>query len=95
MEISAINATNFQSLQLAPVDPRTPEIRAENREVVKAVGKLNEASKFGERNELTFLLDRETGRPVVRIIDKKTREVIQQFPPEYVIRMADELELSR
>lgn len=95
MEISAINATNFQSLQLAPVDPRTPEIRAENRELVKAVSKLNEVSRFGERNELTFLLDRETGRPVVRIIDKKTREVIQQFPPEYVIRLADELELSR
>jgi flagellar protein FlaG len=95
MEISAVNTINFQAQQLAPVDPRSPEIRAEKREVVKAVGKLNETSHFGERNELTFLLDRQTGRPVVRVIDKKTREVIQQFPPEYVLRLADELELSR
>lgn len=95
MEISAIDRASPINVAALAVETRSPELRAENRELIRAVRKVNEAEKFGNDSELTFLLDRETGRPVVRIIDKKTREVIQQFPPEYVLRMADELELSR
>ena len=95
MEISAVERTSPLNFAALATEVKSPELRAESRELIRAVTKLNEAEKFGNDRELTFLLDRETGRPVVRIIDKKTREVIQQFPPEYVLRMADELELSR
>jgi flagellar protein FlaG len=47
---------------------------------------------FGENSELTFVLDRQTRRPLVRIIDKKTNEVIRQIPPEYALRMAEYLD---
>ena len=96
MEISMPNPAAAELARAAwTAEAKTPEMRAESRELIRAVMKLNEAEKFGKDSEMTFLLDRETGRPVVRIIDKRTREVIQQFPPEYVLRLADELELRR
>ncbi|MFN7924311.1 MAG: flagellar protein FlaG [Bryobacteraceae bacterium] len=69
----------------------TAEARAENRQVTTAVRQLNEANAFGDDNELTFALDRQTGRALVRIVDKKTNELIRQIPPEYVVRMAEEM----
>jgi uncharacterized FlaG/YvyC family protein len=36
-------------------------------------------------------MDRDTGRPIIRIVDRGTREVIQQIPPEYVLSVAKEL----
>jgi flagellar protein FlaG len=46
---------------------------------------------FGQNSELTFVLDRETHRALVRLIDRKTNEVIRQIPPEYLLRMAQDL----
>jgi flagellar protein FlaG len=46
---------------------------------------------FGTNSELTFVLDRETHRPVVRIVDRATNEPIRQIPPEYVLRIAEDL----
>jgi uncharacterized FlaG/YvyC family protein len=58
---------------------------------VQAVKALNAAASFGENNELTFLLDRNSRLPVIRIIDRETKEVVDQIPPEYILRMAEEL----
>lgn len=71
----------------------TPEIKAERRELVQAVKALNATELFGQNNELTFAFDRDTRRQVVRIVDRETREVVRQIPPEYAIRMAEDLRL--
>ena len=63
----------------------------ERRELVKAIKAINATEFFGENYELTFVLDRETHRPLMRIIDRQTREVIRQLPPEHTLRMAEEL----
>ncbi len=63
----------------------------ERRELIKAVKALNQTELFGENNELTFVMDRNTHRPVMRLVDRKTREVIRQLPPESVLRMAEDL----
>jgi len=55
---------------------------------VKAV---NASGMFGTNSELTFVLDRETRRPVVRIVDRDTNELIRQIPPEYLLRIAEDL----
>lgn len=73
---------------MAPVSPLTPELRAEQVQLIRAVEKLNEAQVFGQNSELTFSVDRETRRPVMKIVDRETQEVIQQIPPEYVLRLA-------
>lgn len=63
---------------------------SQRRELVKAVKALNQTELFGENNELTFILDRNTHRPLMRLVDRKTREVIRQIPPESVLRMAED-----
>jgi uncharacterized FlaG/YvyC family protein len=69
----------------APVDKA-----AENREVVQAVKALNGTQMFGD-NELDFQRDPQTRRMVVRVLDRKTKEVISQIPPEYVLRLAEDM----
>jgi flagellar protein FlaG len=69
---------------------RSPELVAQERELIKAVKAVNSTDLFGYSSELTFIFDRHTGRALVRVIDRNTREVVMQVPPEYVIRMAEE-----
>jgi flagellar protein FlaG len=63
----------------------------ERRELVKAIKAINATEFFGENYELTFVMDRETQRPLLRIVDRQTREVIRQLPPEYTLRLTEEL----
>jgi uncharacterized FlaG/YvyC family protein len=71
---------------------QAPEQAASNRQIVQAVKAVNKSEMLGENSELSFMLDRETQRPVIQILDRRTREVIQQIPPEYVLRLAADLE---
>jgi uncharacterized FlaG/YvyC family protein len=52
---------------------------------------LNGAEMFGPENELRFQQDPETRRMVVRVVNRKTREVISQVPAEYILRLAEDL----
>ena len=92
MDISSVSEHSVLAAQVAASQQaRSPEAQSELREVIQAVKKINEAGFLGDNSELTFVMDRQTKRPLVRIIDKKTKEVIQQIPPDYVLRMAEEM----
>jgi flagellar protein FlaG len=95
MNIDAMQHVAGQPLTAA--SPVTPVDRLpEQRELIQAVKAVNVADLFGQNSELTFVLDRETRRPLVRLIDRDTNEVIRQIPPEYLLRLAEELrELER
>ncbi len=84
--IPSIGQTAPVSLSPSPV-ARPPE----QRELIQAVKALNAAEIFGDKNEVTFILDRVTRRAVVRIVDRATNRVIRQIPPEYALRMAEDL----
>lgn len=88
MDISAMNR-----VQALPVTaPAIPvDQAAENREVVQAVRALNGTEMFGQDNELLFQRDSQTQRMLIRVVNRKTKEVISQLPPEYVLRLADNL----
>lgn len=73
----------------APAAPAP--VPAEQRDLVRAVKAVNASEAFGDSNELSFSVDRKTGRAVVRIVNKQTREVVDQIPPDYVLRLAEEL----
>ena len=68
-----------------------PQERAERSALVQAAHSVNEAQSFGPNSEVTFSLDRTTHKPILQIVDRQTREVIQQLPPEYLLRMAAHL----
>jgi uncharacterized FlaG/YvyC family protein len=93
MDLSSIRNTNPNLT--APVESPVPrEVAEEQRALIPAVKAVNAAGLFGQDNELTFFLDRNTRRAVVRIVNRETREVVDQIPNEYVLRMAEELKRS-
>jgi flagellar protein FlaG len=89
MDLTAINrsATGVHT----PAPAVTSDKVAEKREVVQAVKAVNGSEMFGMENELRFQKDPETKRFVVRVVNRKTREVISQVPEEYVLRLAEDL----
>ena len=89
MDVSSVNSILQVPAATASVTPVQPP--AENREVIQAVSALNASAMFGDENELTFQLDRQARRVVVQVVNRKTREVVSQVPPEYVLRMAEDL----
>jgi uncharacterized FlaG/YvyC family protein len=86
MEIGPLQK-EMQTLAVAPVST-PPEIVARNRELIQAVKSINAAEHFGTDSELTFVLDRQTQRPIIRVVNRDTKEVIQQIPPQYVLELA-------
>jgi uncharacterized FlaG/YvyC family protein len=91
MNISSINPVAAAAhVEPAPPQPLTNDQRA----LVHAVKAVNTTELFGQDRELAFSFDRNSRRTVVRIVNSKTGEVLQQIPAEYVLRMAEELKRS-
>ncbi|HKW96638.1 MAG TPA: flagellar protein FlaG [Bryobacteraceae bacterium] len=65
-----------------------------NRELISAAHTVNASGFFGQDSELTFALDRATQRPVIRIVNRQTNELIRQIPAEYVLRLAEVLRVA-
>jgi uncharacterized FlaG/YvyC family protein len=78
----------------APTPVATPEKAVENRQVVQAVKAVNGAEMFGEENELRFARDPTTNKMVIRVVNRKTSEVVSQVPEEYVLRLAEDIKQS-
>jgi flagellar protein FlaG len=63
-----------------------------NMEQVKeAVQKANQTMQ-ALSNDLEFLIDEESDRTIVRVIDQATKEVIRQMPSEEVLEIAKALD---
>jgi len=89
MEIDA-----FRTGQWLPgtAQPNAPNERVTPKnDIVPAVKAVNEASLFGQQYELTFDMDRTSHRPLLRLVNRDTREVVRQIPPEYVLRLARDI----
>jgi len=89
--LSAAQALSRAEQQNGP-EGAALEQAAKNRELARAVRALNENAVFGPGSELQFAVDRETGRGLIRIVDRVTNEVLRQIPPEELLRLAAELE---
>jgi len=63
---------------------------AQSRQVVQAAKSVNESGVLGQ-NQLVLIVDRQTHRPVFQVVDRNTHEVVSQIPPEYVLRLAQDL----
>jgi flagellar protein FlaG len=53
----------------------------------EAVTKLNDYVQNIQRT-LSFSVDKETGRTVVKVYDSETNELIRQIPPEETVKLA-------
>lgn len=75
------------ALDTVSVEKRTPEQKG----LIAAVAVVNKSGLLGQEREMTFQMDRDTGRTVIRVVNRQTREVVQQIPPEYVLNVAKAL----
>ena len=89
MEIPRVDSVGA----VTPVSNPTPltDKDVPARQVVAAVHEVNKAELMGEGRQLTFARDPETRKRVIQIIDQKTGDVLDQLPPEAVLRMAEQL----
>lgn len=73
----------------------SPEQASQNRELIQAVRAINESQQanLGESTYLQFGVDRDLHRPIVKVMDPVTNEVVMQIPNERVLEMARELKL--
>lgn len=90
MDISSLS-TYSQSVPPVP-SPLGAGQATENRELIQTVKALNATQFAGENREFTFTLDRATRRPVIRIIDTQTKEVLEQMPAAYLLRVREVLD---
>jgi len=89
MDISSVEQ---QKPLLASAAQPIPQAQvAERKQLIQAVKEVNKSEMLGENNELTFVVDRKTRKALVRVVNRQTNEVVLQIPPEYVLRMAEEL----
>jgi uncharacterized FlaG/YvyC family protein len=89
MELPPVNAVS------SGITVREPNPSTDNdlpaRQVVAAVHDVNKTELMGEGRQLTFARDPETRRRVIQIVDQKTGDVLDQIPPETVLRLAGQL----
>ena len=79
-----------------PVVPATPVLVAGsaasvNRSLATAVRNLNDVNYAGSGREVNLSIDRVTRQPVITVIDSETRKVITQWPPQYLLDVAAEI----
>ncbi len=53
--------------------------------------RFNGTEMFGPENELRFQRDPQTKRMVIKVVNRKTSEVLSQVPAEYVLRLAEDM----
>jgi uncharacterized FlaG/YvyC family protein len=86
MDVAPVSSP--QQLLAAVPGTASPNWLAENRDLIRSVKSIDASALFGEGSELTFALDRDTKRPVVRVVNQQTGEILWQSPPEYMLRLA-------
>ena len=89
MDVNALSRVT-QGLP-ASATPVAVDSAAQNRQVVQAVKALNKSEMFGSDTDLEFQRDPESKRWVVKVINRTTGDVVSQIPPEYVLRLAENL----
>ncbi|MDN0075836.1 flagellar protein FlaG [Crenobacter sp. SG2303] len=86
--VPVVNARdNGLAADLASQQRRQPDEKALN----DSLKKLNDHVSL-INSDLEFTTDKETDTPVVRVVDRGTKEVIRQIPSEEAVRLAQALE---
>lgn len=91
MDLNSISLLGlYQNTAQTPGQVLNPRERAEQARLIQAVKSVNQSGVFGSSDELTFSSDPESGRPIIRLVNKDTKEVVRQIPAEYLLRLSDD-----
>jgi flagellar protein FlaG len=85
MSVGAVQLSSFHPGTSATTRQPDPKV------LQQAVATVNNSSVLGAGTEITFSVDPDTNRLLVRLVDSNTHEVLRQVPTEYVLRLARQL----
>lgn len=80
-----------------------PSAQVQQPATVPDIGQLSQAVKNINKllqdalppQNLEFIVDEESDRPIVKVVDQNTKEVLRQIPSEEAIELAKALDLSQ
>lgn len=98
--LTSMNSQNIEIQKAKETTPIEKQVQQEKEkqskqvtaeELMSAANQLNK--KFEMLNsQLKIEIDKDTGITVAKIVDKETKEVIRQIPPEVVLKIAKYLD---
>lgn len=90
MEIGPSNRVDMST----PVTSQTAsqDWLSNDRQAVAAVQWLNKAEWLGQERELKYRHDPKTGKLTIQVVDRQTGEIVDQIPPESILRLVTELQ---
>ena len=85
---------NIPSPGSSSFTPDLAQVRHENsgpelRSLAQAAQSANTHQAAGDGREFSIAIDRVSRQVVVRIIDSRTRDIIEQTPADYLLRLRD------
>ena len=89
MDIRPVNSVGAIAPVTNPTTPAGNELAA--REVVTAVREINKSELLKQGQHMKLTRDPQTRQPVIQLVDQDTGEVVDQFPSETVLRLAEQL----
>ena len=87
MEIGPVNSLK-PAPPIDPIQAASQQPPALLKEVATAVRALNQSGLYGQDTELQFARDPGTKAMIIKVVQQQTGEVIEQIPPEEVLRAA-------
>ena len=74
-------------------DAKIAPVVHDPKKIEQAVARLNDYVQSLQR-DIVFSVDHDSGRSVVRVVERGTQEVIRQIPSEVALRLARNLQIS-
>ena len=88
----ATPAAEASSAPKQPVVPASAGVRqSQDQELLQSAGKVQQMLAKAAPN-LTFTVDQDSGRTVIKVVDPTTHEVLKQIPAEEILRMDKNLD---
>lgn len=84
--IQAMNTKEASGDSAGDAGAQAGQLDKGNAQLKKAVDDINK-SALADQSEAVFGIHEKTNRVTIKIVDKKTKEVIKEFPPEKTLDM--------
>ncbi len=73
-------------------NPKTPEVKTDQafEPTDKPVNRIEAANSLVD-HKVNFSVDKGSGRTIIRVVDSKTREVLQEFPRTQILEITERM----
>jgi uncharacterized FlaG/YvyC family protein len=91
--MGAISAAGLAPLLVSSssLDTSATAASTQNRAIAQAVRDLNSSGYTGSGRQVNLSRDHATGEPVITVVDAETGQVITQWPTQYLLDVAAEI----